>query len=57
MIKSLRIKVNFKIFTNSTIRGFQMTPIDARLLDFANSGIGATMLARKYQQSELFKVG
>ena len=37
--------------------GFQMTPIDAReLLDFANSGIGATMLARKWQSELLVKL-
>ena len=34
-----------------------MTPIDAReLLDFANSGIGATMLARKWQSELLVKL-
>ena len=37
--------------------GFSMTPLDAReLLDIAASGIGATMLARRWQSAQLVRV-
>ena len=37
--------------------GFQMTPLDAReLLNIAASGIGATMLARRWQSAQLVRV-
>jgi hypothetical protein len=37
--------------------GFSMTPLDAReLLDIAASGVGATMLARRWQSAQLVRV-
>jgi hypothetical protein len=37
--------------------GFSMTPLDAReLLDIAASGVGATMLARRWQSPQLVRV-
>lgn len=37
--------------------GFSMTPLDAReLMDIAASGIGATMLARRWQSAQLVRV-